>query len=62
MSDSNCPVRVVASQTLGQLYEDMAASCREAMDTVTIAAVVGKARRPLRQFFDAVQEGVTIEG
>ena len=62
MSDSNCPVRVVASQTLGQLYEAMAASCREAMDTVTIAAVVGKARRPLRQFFDAVQEGVTIEG
>ena len=55
MSDSNCPVRVVASQTLGQLYDAMAASCREAMDTLTIADVVGKAQRPLQQFFASVR-------
>ena len=57
MSDSNCPVRAVTSQTLGQLYGSMAASCREAMDTLTIADVVAKAQRPLQQFFASVREG-----
>ena len=55
LEQAHCPVRVVTAQHLRRLYADMAASCRAAMESLTIAEVARDGSDVLENFFDVVR-------